>query len=272
MIMIWNQIINRLPIFLKKHVYPTGIDMGSSFIKMAQLVHDGKNLRVASAVSKEIPASIQVGSSEWQKWAVEAIKEMISKGNFTGKEVIISMPSDEVFIDQIKVEQSQNGDFEQAVLAKVRTKLPFNPEGAMVKYVVVGPQQKNEHGSEVLVMAAERVKVDRHLAIFERANLETKSIGVWPLAMTRSYTKFFGRRKADLDTVVMLIDIGVNHSNVVICKHSDLLFARMVPIGFNHFVEEEMQRRLMSELDACCRHYESLSNGSHIERLLFLSS
>ncbi len=288
MMQLWrvDDIINRIKIsksdywnslnmwsFLKKRMFPIGIDMGSSHVKIAQLAYDGRQLRLVSAVAEEIPAEVTLGSSQWQKWSVEAIKKMLSEGLFRGRTVITAMPSDDVFIDQIRVKKNHNSKLAQEVLSNIRGKLPFDPNDAMLQYVIAEPsEQKNTEDIEVLVMATERKKVERHLAIYERANLETKSIGVWPLAITQSYTRFFGRRKTDLDKVVLLIDLGAEHSNIVICKHSKLLFARMVPIGSRNLVSKEIKQRLSLELAACCRHFESLSTTSHIDRMVFLST
>jgi len=102
--------------------------------------------------------------------------------------------------------------------------------------------------------------------------LSLKGISVWPMAMASSYTSFFGRRAEDEHTVVMLIDIGANHSNVVICKHVNLLFARVISAGFNQFGKDISTDQFISEIDACWRYYESLTHSRHIERLVFLAS
>jgi hypothetical protein len=69
----------------------------------------------------------------------------------------------------------------------------------------------------------------------------------------------------------MLMSVENDYCNIVICKHKDLLFARTVPIGFCHFNETESVNRLMSEIDACCRYFESFYAGTNVERLVFFS-
>jgi hypothetical protein len=123
----------------------------------------------------------------------------------------------------------------------------------------------------VLVMATERTKVDQHLAIYEKAGLQIQSIGVWPLSMVACYTSFFGRRRSDADTTVMLLEVGANFTKAVVCRHKNLLFARLVPIGVKRLENEEMINRLVLELTSCARYFEGSIKKAHIDRLIFLS-
>ena len=255
--------------FLKSHVYPIGIDPGSDYLKMAQLGFNGKGLYLHAASNRQKPDGIELGSSDWQRWAAVTTKEMVSKGKFKGKEVIAAMATDDMFVDQIKVARSTDDRLEKSVYAAVEQKLSLPADKAMVRYVVTNRDGDDE--VEVLVMAAERERVDRHLAIYEKAGLDIKGIGVWPLATVTSYVKFFGRRADDVNVVVMLMDIGSNHSNIIVCRHKDLFFARTIPIGFQQFNQGQMVQRLTAEMEACYRYFETFSNGSCIQRIVFLS-
>jgi Tfp pilus assembly PilM family ATPase len=138
----------------------------------------------------------------------------------------------------------------------------------------------------IMVVAVERKKIDRHLAIYERANLQIKSIVVWPTALTNSYTRFFGRRKSDVEAVVMLLNIDANYTNVVICRHRNPLFACSIPVGakqldraaanrdgkYSGNIADEMIAKLVLELTVCRRHFGSMHQEAQIERLIFLSS
>jgi len=135
-------------------------------------------------------------------------------------------------MDQVRISKSAAAQVEQAAFNKVQKKLPFKPEEGVIKYVIAEHPDSRSSEVEVLVMAAHRQQLDRHLAIYEKAGLEIQGISIWPFAMVNSYSRFFCRRKNEQDRVSILLDIGINHCNVVICRGSKLLFARMIPIGF----------------------------------------
>jgi len=256
---------------LKKRTFPTGVDLGSRYIRMAQLEKSQEGLRLTSAAYEVKPEDIESGSADWQRWAVKAAKDIFRMGKFKGKQVITALPSDDLFIDQIKVANTTDDKISELIASKIKKKLPFSPKGALIKHIRTDLCDKHCNEIDVLVLAAEKERVNRHLAIYEKAGLEIRGIGVWPLAMINSYIYFFGRRDEEQHTIVMLMDISSNHCNIVISRQQALLFARVIPIGFNQLVQGEMVQRLIAEVDACCRYFESVSNGSRIERLMFLA-
>jgi type IV pilus assembly protein PilM len=253
--------------FLKRKVFPIGVDMGSETLKMAQLIQDSEGLRVIAGTKDDLPPDVKLGTSQWQHWVIKTIRQMIAQGTFKGRKVVTAVPVDEVFIDQIKVPRTTDDKLKDAVLAKISGKLPFESKDALVQFVVTNAAAE----TDVLVMATERTKVDRHLAIYEKAGLQIQAIGVWPLAMVSGYTNFFGRRKSDEEITVMLLEVGANFTKVVICRHKNLLFARLLTIGIKQLTSEDMVKRLTLELMSCARYFEGAAKGAHIDRLIFLA-
>lgn len=255
--------------FFKKDSSSIGIDLGSSYLKMAQLSVEDRSLSLVEAGCEKIPDQIKFGTPDWQKWSVRTIKKILSQGKFRTRNAISTMSSDDIFIEHVKISKNEK-NIEQAAFEAIKKKLPFSPNDAMVQCVC--NEISNERPKrDVLVMAADKVKVQRHLAIFEKAGLNLKSMSVWPLAITKAYTNFFARRAADAEVVALLVDIGANHSNIIIVKHDNLLFARVVGLGFNQLTTDAAGENLLSELVACTRYFESMETGLEIGKLLLLS-
>jgi len=204
--------------------FPIGVDMGDDALTVVQLENNKRGVSLIAAGSKNRPEDVEPGSSNWQRWAIEAIRELTANGKFQGRDVIAAIPASEVFIDHIKMPKIEEDKLQDALFSKIKQKLPFEADDAMIKYL---PAEDDN----VMVVAVERKKIDRHLAIYERANLQIKSIAVWPTAMANSYAMFFGRRKSDVEAIVMLLDIDTNYTNVVICRHKNPLFACSLPVG-----------------------------------------
>jgi len=262
----------------KNRVYSIGVDMGDDIIKMVQLGNNGSNINLIAGGSEHRPEEVKPDSINWQRWAIEAIHKLTTDGKFRGREVVAVMPANAVFIDHIKIPKIKDGSanekkglwspddkLQDAIFSKIKQKLPFEPDEAVIKYIPA-------EGDNLLVIASERKIIDRHLAIYEKANLAIKSIGVWPIALTNSYARFFGRRKYDIEAVVMLLEIDANYTNVVICRHKNPLFARSVSIGTKQLESDEAITRLVLELSACRRHFGSMQRKAQIERLIFLST
>jgi Tfp pilus assembly PilM family ATPase len=251
---------------LKKHTYSIGIDVEDYNLRLAQLSSNGKGLNLLAGKNQDRPDDMKPGSSDWQRWAIENIHLSTVYGSFRGKEVVATMPTSEVFIDHIKKPKADNGKLQDAIFSKIKQKLPFEPlqKNTMIQYI---PTEQDN----ILVMATERKIVDRHLAIYEEAGLAIKSICVWPVALTSCYMRFFGRRKSDLEAIVVLVYIERNHTNVVICRHKNPLFARSLSIGAERLDDEKVVSRLVLELTACKRQFGLLYRNAQIERLIFLS-
>lgn len=238
--------------------------MDNDGLRVAQLKEGRSGLILISAASETCPVYIKPASSDWQKWIIETLQNIASKYKFHSKDVVASIPPSDVFIDHVKITKNENRHLNEAILTKVKQKLPFSPDQALVKYI-------SAEEDNVIVIASEREKISRHLAIYEKANLRIKSMGVWPVALANSYIRFFGRRQPDLQTVVMLIDINLGHTNLVICRHKNLLFARSIPMGKKQLNKNEDFSRLILEIETCRKLFESLYKKTKISRLVFIS-
>lgn len=252
--------------FGKKQSYLIGVDLGNDCLKLAQLANRTEETSLIAGQYVHRPADVTAGTARWQRWAVDVMREATANGQFKGKEVVAALPANEVFIDHIHWPKKFDGKVEDAIFAKIKQKLPFEPiqNNTLIKYI---PTEQDN----VMVLATERVIIDRHLAIYERAGLELQSIGVWPVALSSCYARFFGRRKTDLDALVMLLDIQSECTNMVICRHKNPLFAASIPVGAKQFKDEQLVGRLVIELTAGRREFLALYKNMQIERLIFLS-
>ncbi|MBN1506101.1 MAG: pilus assembly protein PilM [Sedimentisphaerales bacterium] len=250
----------------KRQSYPIGVDLGNDCLTLSQLANGSEDAVLIAGQYVGCPADIIAGTARWQRWAIDVMRESTHEGHFKGREVVAALPASEVFIDHIRWPKKFDGRIEEAIFAKIKQKLPFEPleKNTVVKYI---PAEQDN----VLVLATERAVIDRHLAIYERAGLTLKSICVWPVALAACYARFFGRRKTDLDSIVMLLDIQPDCTNVVISRHKNPLYACSIPVGTKQLKDEKLTGRLVMELIACRREFLSLYKGVQIERLIFLS-
>ncbi|MCK4752953.1 MAG: pilus assembly protein PilM [Planctomycetes bacterium] len=241
-----------------------GIDVGYDAVKMVQLDDDGGSISLIAGGVENCPSQMTPGSGDWQRWAAETISDLIVNDRFKGRDVVAAIPANEILIELMKIPKTNNRKAEDTIFSKVREKLPFDSVDVIMRYI-------STEEDNCLVMVTEREKIDRHLAIYEKANLQIKTINSWPVSLINTYTTFFGRRKSDIDTVVMLLDIGIDYTNVVICRHKNLLFARLIPIGADSLNDDEISNRLISELTDCKQQFSSMYRKAKIQRLIFLS-
>lgn len=252
--------------FTKTRPYSIGVDVGNDIVRLVQLAENGKGLKLIAGRSRMRPEGIEPGSSSWQRWAIQSIRFFTDSGDFSGKDVIAAIPPSDLFIDHVRISKANDSKLDDVAFAKIKQRLPF--EAVRENLLIKCMRTEDEN---VLVMAAERKIIDLHLAIYEEANLHIKTIAVWPLALITCYTRFFGRRESDVKSIVMLICIEDDRTNVVICRHQNLLFARSISVGAKQFGDDGIVNRLVLELTGCLRQFNSMHRMSQVERLIFLA-
>jgi len=245
---------------------PIGVDMGDDSLKLAQLEVTRQGVTLVAADFARRPEDVEAGSAAWQRWAMETISRLTEDGEYRGREVVAALPAGEISVEHIKLPNANwdsLGGADPETISRIKQKLPFNCDDMIIKPV---PTEQDN----VVVIATKRQIIDRHLAIYEKAGLQIKSIAIWPVALANVYTGFFGRRESDAESIVMLICMETTSTNVVICRHKNLLFARSVAIGMNQLGTEEAVTRLSLELAACRQHFGAMHRGGEIDRLIFL--
>jgi Tfp pilus assembly PilM family ATPase len=252
--------------FLKRQSHLIGVDLGNDCVKLAQLANGTPETLLMAGQYVDRPEDITAGTARWQRWAVEVMREAAGNGRFKGKDVVAALPASDVIIDHMRWPKKFDGKIEDAIFAKIKPKLPFEPiqQNTMIKYI---PTEQDA----IMVLATERTIIDHHLAIYERAGLSINSIGVWPVALAHCYAQFFGRRKSDLESVVLLLDIQPDSTNMVISRHKNPLYACSIPLGTAQLKDETTVGRLVMELTANRRQFVSLYKDAQIERVIFLS-
>lgn len=258
--------------FKGKKNHPIGVDLGSGYLRMVQLGSNGQGLFLQAAGLRQKPEEIPFASPAWQRWAADATHQLMRENDFRGRSIITALPSDELFIDPLKIPHSSLDRIDEIISQKLQKRLPFPIENALFQHVVIEPQENNSSDlADVLTISTDREAVHRHLAIFEKAGLDVVGIGIWPVAMINSFTNFFCRRQNEQDIVAILINVGTNHTNVVITRGSNLMFARVMSIGYSQLEQGQMVQRLFSEIDACVRYFQDSNGNQQIGRIVFLA-
>jgi Tfp pilus assembly PilM family ATPase len=176
--------------------------------------------------------------------------------------VALALPVRDTFIDHLTIAPNIK-DVTQAVFAQMQKKLPFKatPENTIIRYL---PSE----GRHVVAFALERTRVDRYLALCECAHLHPDTFTVWPTAMASSYAHLWSKKQNDF---VMLVDIALNHTNIVVCREATLYYARTIPIGTHDLESGELIELLSAQLDACRKHMVTLYGQHPVQRAIFFA-
>ena len=121
----------------------------------------------------------------------------------------------------------------KAIPWELEGKLPINPATALIRHLVAGDvYHEQQPAHEVIVLAAERETVEQLLAAAGKARLDIAGLDV-STGGDRLLLNIY--RKSDAAVTNLFIDIGATGTRATIARGGQILFARAIPIGGEHF-------------------------------------
>jgi type IV pilus assembly protein PilM len=205
---------------------------------MLQLQAHGKQLSVIAAEKTRVDPDLDGDIQERRKFVISAIRRMIEKGNFNGRNVISCLPNEGLKITSLRLAEVQNGEIEQVLKKEVAQRFGLDPDKDAVKYMVAGNvHQGDEIKNELILFAADNEVIKNHIEMLEEAGLRPVSIDTIPCALFRSFERSL-RRQEDRERTVVFIDVGNQVTTVVFGRGGEISFVKQIPIGGQKFNEE----------------------------------
>jgi len=217
---------------------PIGLDIGHNSIKMLQLAVNGEQTSVVAADEISLEPDANPDEQTRQQSVVSAIRQMLGRGSFQGKNVVSCLPSDELRITSLRLAETEADGIEQALKKEVVQRFGLDPERDAMDYVVAGSvRQGNDVKNEFILLATDSETIKRHIETLEQAGLRPVAIDTIPCALFRSFERSL-RRQEDWDGTSVFTDVGCRCTTVVFGRGGQISFVKQIPIGGEHFTEE----------------------------------
>ena len=229
--MIWWALKNR-------GVRPIGLDIGHSSIKMIQLATDGEQISVFAADETRIDPAINGDEHQRKEFVISAIKRMLAKGNFHGRNVVSCLSSGELKITSVRLAEGETDGIEQALRREVVQRFGLDPDRDVMDYVVAGSvRQGDEIKNELILFAADNETIKEHVEMLEQAGLKPMAIDTIPSALFRTFERSL-RRQEDRERTLVFVDVGSRFTTVVFGRGGKISFVKEIPIGGDRFNQE----------------------------------
>jgi type IV pilus assembly protein PilM len=225
-----------MPFLLSRRLSPIGIDLGTRCIKAAQLELTDDRPRVVALAQHALP--LESESAEARLEAVRAgIQIAIRTGQFSGKEVVLGLNSNQLFVQNVRVPRLPDEELSKVVRWEIEERLPEDFGDAEVRHLVAGDirapagsGEGTEIKREVIVLACRRKEIQDLIALLESVHLRPRAIDVSACAMVRtSHTML--RRRVDEQSAFLFIDMGAGGTTAVVTRGSDILLIKSLPVG-----------------------------------------
>jgi len=244
-------------------VRPIGLDIGHNSVKMIQLVMNGEQIAVLAANETRIDADINGDEQERRSFVISAIKRMLAKGNFYGRNVVSCLPSGDLKITSLRLAEAERDGIEQALRREVVQRFGLDPDKDTMDYVVAGNvRHGDEIKNELILFAAENETIKKHVRMLEEAGLRPMAIDTIPGALFRSFERSL-RRQEDRERTLVFVDVGSRFTTVVFGRDGKISFVKEIQIG-----EESLNQQVAAKLGVSLSEAEMLRETLRMEKAL----
>jgi len=172
--------------------------------------------------------------------AIEFVAKETTTNGFRGKEVVVSLPSEQLVVQHVRLPPMGEDELRTALPFELEGKLPFAPREAVVRHIVAGTvTEEGETKHEVIALAMRREVVQRRLAALERLKLTLVGAGVEPCTMCYPWawaSEHAGPSQSG-PPCLMLVHLGWERTDVAILRGQEVAFVKPVAQGVDHVIE-----------------------------------
>ena len=223
-----------------------GIDFRADEIRLAQVKMQGSELRVMGAALELLQPTRQFESSSASNEvaassAIEAValtprlQTAITHGGFTGRECVLSVPPDKLFIQSVRLPRMSDNELQQAVKWEAAQRLGCSHQDLLVDYIATGASVTGPNNREEIILVAVR---QEEVMPWVQATIDA---GLKPVAVDANFGGLSrvlsqtARRTSDVCQVRMVVEVGLKQTTVVILRGDRIAFCKQLAIGGMHF-------------------------------------
>jgi type IV pilus assembly protein PilM len=239
-----------------------GLDIGSSAVKAIELSKSKKGYQITGFGYQSLGPDAVVDGAVMDTPAVaEAIKRAISTGKFKSKGIAAGVSGHSVIVKRVVLPATNEQEVDASIRFDAEQYIPFGLTDVNMDYQVVGPSQGPELGTEVLLVAAKKDKIQNHANVIGMSGRTASVVDIDAFALQNAFEANYA---VDDSATTALLNIGASLMNINITKGGIPLFIRDVSVGGNQYTDI-----LQKELELGFQEAEDLklgrSNGSEPE-------
>jgi len=236
---------------LKNQNYlPIGLDIGHSSIKMVQLAKNGGQIRVLDAQKVHIDSAARLDEQKRRNFIISSIKKLLSDRNFHGRNVVSTLPSENLKITSLRMPETDSEQIGQRVIKEAAQRFGLEPGKDAIKYMKAGDVcQGDETRNELILFVANNESVTRHIEFLQEIGLRPVGLDALPCALFRSFERSL-QRQEDKEKTSVFIDIGSRFTTVVFGRGQDISFIKQISIGMQNFDQEIAKKLGVDEAEA----------------------
>ncbi len=240
-----------------------GVDVGSTAVRVAEVVPGDVPVLVRAAQTPLPPGAVENGEVRQPELVAEALRELWGKAGVKAKQVFLGVGNQRLVVREVALPWLPDKELRASLPFQVQEFIPMAAEEAVLDFDPLGEvDQGGRRMLRILLVAAHKPMIDSLVAAATAAKLEPLGIDLSPFAVVRAV----GTSDAGLDLEEeragdeAIIDVGAHVT--VICVHDRGVtrFVRILPSG-GRDITLAIARGLGVEDDVA----EQLKRGQEVE-------
>jgi len=231
-----------------------GLDIGSSYIKVAELKLSTKGHTLQKFGMSRIPPGVIVeGRVQDMETLAGEIRMLFRSQKIREKNVAISTGGHSVVIKTINTSAKDEADLQESIYSEAEQYIPYDIDDVNIDYQILGESEFSPDQMSVLLVAVKKDLVAEYIEMIQMAGLNPKIIDVDTFALQNAYEilPYENREK-----VTLLIDVGASKTSLNILKANTSLMMRDTMSGTNQIAEE-----VASQFDLSIEEADQAING-----------
>lgn len=211
---------------------PIGVEIHAGGVRLAQVRKSRSGITVRALASAPVDAK---GRGPHDTSLLEEVARTVyslrSEG-FCGKRCVVGLDSRLVRTRSVRQAHLEDDEVNKAVKLDAPSRLGFaDDEPCEVAWLRAGDvRQSDEVRDELIYLGVKRAPIERLVGELAALGLQTVAVEPNFLALARAYTRTL-RRESDVAVSRLIVDIGEQHSEVLVTRGRGVAFYKQVEIG-----------------------------------------
>lgn len=215
-----------------------GLDIGSGFVKLAEVGHGGDRPEVRKVAARPTPSgAIVEGQVVKPRLVADAIRQLVGEAGVGMRDVVAALGAHDVFIKKLQLARATGRDARDAIRREAERHVPFDLGGVQLDFQMLGNRGEDPH-MDVLLVAAKRQRVEERISLLQDAGIGAVLLDVEALALCNAFTHNY---PASSQGLVAVVDCGHDATSINVLQDGVPVMASDHHFGVGRLVDSLVQ-------------------------------
>jgi type IV pilus assembly protein PilM len=222
-----------------------GLDIGTTAIRLVQVQGMGPAKRLTKYAYVDLPRGLSQSDSkaDHQKLG-EIIRGLVEQAKMDTRNVAVGLPSQRVFTTVVDIDRMPPEELAKSIRYQADSIIPTPLPDSKIDWAILGDSPRDKTKVEILLSSVLNEFIEKRLDMLELIGLNVVAFEPDSLAIPRALIP------PDTQGANLILDVGHNTSDLVICYKGAPRLSRSIPVGSYTLVRAASQNLNINETQA----------------------